>query len=919
MRSLFLSIIFIAILLTPTQTYSQCAASGGCDEYISNVVVGSISNNSGSCGNYVDYTGQSTNMTIGTGYSITVTNGNPYSSDQCGIWIDWDQNGVFTDANEVIAITGSPGVGPYTATITPPVGATTGSTTMRVRITYSGAVDPCGTTTYGEVEDYSINVTSPTPMSFVSSAVTQNNTGTVQTCASNQEIIGVEIVTSGSLTPFDLNQMRIRTNGSDDILSDVSNIDVYYTGNSSSFSTGTLFGSATPLAPGTNVNITGTQTLSSGTNYFWIAYDLNAGATVGNRLDALCNRIFMSGVGGTRTPSGTDPAGDRTIVPCVGSPGGISANNTLWIMANDGGNMSYDGSNRVDTWTSSVGSMNVSQSTNADKPIYNAADVHFNYNPYIQMDGTDDVLTNAATGDILGGNGTAIIVSSFVGVTAFAFTGYGNSYQIKTDGNCGHSHSSGNDWQATWASATTVASPSNRPQILGMEGGTTAFNFRNGMYNTTPNSTAFGAIVYGNMNIGSRGGDEFCGAAISEVITYDRALSTTELNYIQSYLAIKYGVTMGANGTSTNYYATDGTIIWDIGARSGYNYDIAGIGTEESTGLYQLKSHSINGGSTATFNDILTVANGTSISVPSSFTDNSSYLVWGNNNGSSTMGAVAAFTSVNGDDFSLILGRKWSSQETNTVTTTSLQFDLSGAGIADLSKVALLVDADGNYSSGATSIAPTSYNNGTGIIEYQHNFVAGTGFHFTLAESVDPIPLAINELIVFEAKLNGSGEVQTNWTEFEDGKSQRFTVERSIDGINFEAVYTVSNEYEFTDEDPLVGISYYRLKYSPNDGTETMRYSTAHKVVVEGIAVLGVYPIPASDKLNVNVVVSKEGSVQISLIDVLGREFLSSTKDAVKGSNRFSIDLRKAAAGTYVLKLMTENGHSMVRKSVVVK
>ena len=132
---------------------NYCDASGGGDEYISNVEVGDISNATGS-NNYADYTNFSTTMEIGESYEITITNGNPYSPDQCGVWIDWDQNGEFDE--DMIQF--STGNGPYTNFITPPEDAMPGETRMRVRIIYTGALEPCGTTTYGEVEDYTINV-----------------------------------------------------------------------------------------------------------------------------------------------------------------------------------------------------------------------------------------------------------------------------------------------------------------------------------------------------------------------------------------------------------------------------------------------------------------------------------------------------------------------------------------------------------------------------------------------------------------------------------------------------------------------------------------------------------------------------------------------------------------------------------------
>jgi len=310
-KLILFTLIIPCLILTANHSMAQyCDAEGGCDMYISRVQVGTI-DNSTSCDSYADYTVISTDMVIGTGYPVTITNGNGNSGDDCSIWVDWNQDQDFYDTDEqVLSATGA---GPYSGSITPPTGALTGNTRMRVRIADSGTLDPCGTTTYGEVEDYTINVIgSGIPMVFESCTATQNETSDVMQGEANREIIGLQIVTSGTDNPLYATEFRIRTDGTTNYSNDITNMRIWYTGTSSTFATGTQFGTTTvPQAPGINTVISGSQMLAEGTNYFWVTYDINGSATPGNVVDAVFQNVD---VGGLQTPTTADPAGNRTII-----------------------------------------------------------------------------------------------------------------------------------------------------------------------------------------------------------------------------------------------------------------------------------------------------------------------------------------------------------------------------------------------------------------------------------------------------------------------------------------------------------------------------------------------------------------------------------------------------------------------------
>jgi len=84
-----------------------------------------------------------------------------YSTDKVSIFVDWNNNGTFTESNENV-YNSAAGVGPFTASFTPPAAAVSGAVRMRIRLTDSGVTGAnstsCGVSSYGEVEDYTLNV-----------------------------------------------------------------------------------------------------------------------------------------------------------------------------------------------------------------------------------------------------------------------------------------------------------------------------------------------------------------------------------------------------------------------------------------------------------------------------------------------------------------------------------------------------------------------------------------------------------------------------------------------------------------------------------------------------------------------------------------------------------------------------------------
>ncbi len=140
---------------------NYCASQGNNvnDEYISRVQLNTINNASGAQF-YSDFTSISTSLSEGSTYTITVTptwTGTVYSEGYA-VWIDYNGDKDFADAGEMVWSKAASTNTPNSGTFTVPFGTVGGETRMRVSMKYNGIPTSCETFSYGEVEDYTINL-----------------------------------------------------------------------------------------------------------------------------------------------------------------------------------------------------------------------------------------------------------------------------------------------------------------------------------------------------------------------------------------------------------------------------------------------------------------------------------------------------------------------------------------------------------------------------------------------------------------------------------------------------------------------------------------------------------------------------------------------------------------------------------------
>ena len=160
--------------------YCPSAATSSGDEEITNVTFGTINNTSvcasltgtqgtatGSANFYADYSASTVpvpnlnaTQSYNLSFQLTLCSSNPYTNTN-KVWIDWNRDGDFLDANEEVFNSGaaSRNTTTFTTSVFIPVWVASGQTRMRVSTRETSTnFDPCFNGGYGETEDYIVNL-----------------------------------------------------------------------------------------------------------------------------------------------------------------------------------------------------------------------------------------------------------------------------------------------------------------------------------------------------------------------------------------------------------------------------------------------------------------------------------------------------------------------------------------------------------------------------------------------------------------------------------------------------------------------------------------------------------------------------------------------------------------------------------------
>lgn len=184
-----------------------------------------------------------------------------------------------------------------------------------------------------------------------------------------------------------------------------------------------------------------------------------------------------------------------------------------------------------------------------------------------------------------------------------------------------------------------------------------------------------------------------------------------------------------------------------------------------------------------------------------------------------------------------------------------------------------------------------------------------------------PLPV---ELLTFEGYHQGDRNY-LYWTTASEINNAYFIVEKSLDGVNYEAIGKVQGAgtvsevryYDLMDLNPVVGKNHYRLKQVDFDGS--FEYSQSIVIEVDELAwnfeVLKLIPNPTEGEINVRLSSDADAQMVYAIYNMMGQQIITKQVSIYTGMNSLELDLSNLANGVY--NLVLDNGNEKIIQRIV--
>jgi hypothetical protein len=203
---------------------------------------------------------------------------------------------------------------------------------------------------------------------------------------------------------------------------------------------------------------------------------------------------------------------------------------------------------------------------------------------------------------------------------------------------------------------------------------------------------------------------------------------------------------------------------------------------------------------------------------------------------------------------------------------------------------------------------------GTGTVNPGTRTITWNGLYsfsdFTGNGNGSPLPINLISFDVQPVMEN----VSVTWATASETNNDYFTVERSIDGINFNPIAEVDGagnsntilNYKVMDFEPYSGLSYYRLKQTDFDGkfeySEIKAVQFAKPVVGQNWSV---YPNPSNlNGIFINIDKVENEMIDVSLVDITGKNVFREKIASNSKDGNYFIDLGNVSTGVYYMTVI---------------